>query len=364
MLLVTGSYPPEPCGVGDYTHHLAKALAGVEGLDVAVLTTREDRPPVELPGVKVYPEVPRWTLGSARLVRRIVAEHRPDLVHVQYPTQGYDGMLAGLLPALLKLRGARVVQTWHEYFASGLLKGVFKVFACDGLVYVRADLAERLPGWVRRSLSSTPMAFVPNATTIPPVALGADEVRALRASLSPDRSIVCYFGFPYPHKGVDRLFEIADPAKHHLLLICDLDRGNEYQAGILSRAQEPRWAGRVTVTGFQPARKVGEFLAVADAVVFPFPGGAGSWNTSLKAAEASGAFTLATSADPGLRGLQPGTNTFYAACDDLAGLKEALAVHAGRRIAPRLEDPWRDIALAHERLYRRVLEGRRADAGA
>jgi len=80
---------------------------------------------------------------------------------------------------------------------------------------------------------------------------------------------------------MDRLFEIADPAKHHLVLICDLRETDPYQANILRLANQTPWAGKVTVTGFQSAQRVGEILAAADAILFPFPAGAGEWNTSL-----------------------------------------------------------------------------------
>lgn len=353
VLIVTGSYPPDKCGVGDYTFQLASALANLPGVEVGVLTTRNSVEPSQLSGVQVYPWIPRWTLRNAGLVRRAISAFRPDVAHIQYPTQGYDGLLARVLPGLVRLCGVRVVQTWHEYFAGNFLFGLVRVLACNGLVYVRPDLHERLPAWVRAMLLS-PQVFVPNASSIRPVELTAEEAKRVRRRLSADRALVCYFGFVYAHKGVDRLFEIADPERHHLVLICDLSDAEEYQARILRLAKEPRWAGRVTVTGFLPPRRVAELLAVADAAVFPYTEGTGVWNSSVKAAEDAGVFILATTRDRELVGFHEDTNTFLAACEDQSGMRDALKTHIGRRVKARTADPWKEIARAHGELYRRV----------
>ena len=51
VLLVTGSFPPMKCGVGDYTACLAEALARKPNIEVAVLTSQGAE------GLEVVPEV-------------------------------------------------------------------------------------------------------------------------------------------------------------------------------------------------------------------------------------------------------------------------------------------------------------------
>jgi glycosyltransferase involved in cell wall biosynthesis len=151
---------------------------------------------------------------------------------------------------------------------------------------------------------------------------------------------------------VERLFEIADPKNHHLVLICDLSAKHPYQAHLLEMASKSPWVGNVTVTGFQSALRVGEILAVADAVIFPFPNGAGGWNTSLKAAEAAGAFTIATTQDSNLWGYNEERNIYFAACDDVLDMREAVSLYLGHRVEPKFGDEWARIASDHERIYR------------
>jgi glycosyltransferase involved in cell wall biosynthesis len=285
---------------------------------------------------------------------RFISDYQPDVVHIQYPTRGYDGRLPRVLPLFLRLRGIPVVQTWHEHYSDCGALSWLNLLACDALVHVRPDLPSKLPGWVRYVHANTPVNFIRSASTIPLVEFDQGRVKGLKNAISSDRPIVCFFGFANPNKGVERLFRIADPALHHLVLLCDLDPANPYHATILRASSEPPWAGHVSVTGFQPADRVAEYLAVAEAAVFPFPNGAGEWNTSLQATEAAGLFSVATTQDRAQYGYHAAQNVFYCGCDQLAEMRDALTRYMGRRIAPRATSSWNDIALAHDDLYRFV----------
>jgi glycosyltransferase involved in cell wall biosynthesis len=223
------------------------------------------------------------------------------------------------------------------------------LWGLDGLLYVREDLPARLPARVRERLRGVPAQYVPNGKTIPAVAVTDAERTALRAEISAGAPLVAFFGLVYPNKGVDRLFEIADPARHHLLLVCELDPADEYQRSILERAQSEPWRGRVTVTGFLPADKVGRLLAAADAVVFPFPDGIGPWSTSVNAALASGSLVVAISAGQE-GGYDAERNLFLG---NVAEMREGLQRHLGTRRAPDTSDDWDRIAEQHERFYER-----------
>lgn len=350
VLIITGSYPPDKCGVGDYTSRLANALSSRHKVEIGILTGTGSAGAIEDTQVKVFRTITKWKNRNLSEVRRAISEFHPDVVHIQYPTQGYGGRPPKLLPVLLKLMGLPVIQTWHEYFyASGV--SWTNLLACDALIYVRPDFPQKIPRWVSRCLSRTHMVYVPNASTIPAVSLNDEQILNIRSNLSGGRPIVCFFGFAHINKGLERLFEIADPAKHHLVLICDLSGNDGYQANILRLANQPPWAGKVTITGFQSSQRVGEILAVADAVVFPFPDGAGEWNTSLKASEAAGAFSLATTRNATLLGYHENINTYFAGCDQTMVMRNALNKYLGRRNRVQIEDEWERVALEHEKIY-------------
>ena len=364
VLLVTGSYPPMPCGVGDYAAQLATALGRRHDLEVAVLTSLAAAEPGANAGHRVLNVARSWDLSETGRAWEAIRSWDPDIVHVQIPTQGYEGgLLPSLLPLLLRLSGRRVVQTWHEYVVPRNLRDLPNAIALHGLIVVRPDFAARLPSVYRRLIGNKPIEFIPNASTIPPQVLAEAERASVRARYAhADRRMIAFFGFAFDHKRVERVFSIADPARDHLVLICRLDPADPYHRRILEVAEGTRWSGRVTVTGFLPAAEAGRVLAAADAVVLPYETGGGGWNTSLKAAVMQGTFVLTTSERE--RGYDPACNIHYSAPDDLAGMRNALAEFAGRRSAngtAHYARAWEEIAQAHVDFYERFVTGGRAD---
>lgn len=351
------------CGIGDYTAHLAEALAS-QTEAVGVLTDVAAQP---VPPERTFATLPvarGWTFSDVRPLLRAAREWRPEIVHMQFPTQGYGRQkMPWLLPALLRLQGHPVVLTWHEYFQQktwiqikGSLLNLPNALLPGGLVVVRPHYLELMAGWYRWIVRRKRFRFIPNASALPTSVLTDDERRAIRARFSADhRPLVVYFGFVYPAKGVEYLFDVVDPSKHHLVLICDLKESDPYQERVLRQAQSARWAGHATITGFQPPDEVSRLLAAADAVLFPFREGGGLWNTSLQGAAQQGTFVLTTSRER--HGYEAAHNVYYARPDDAADMRQALEQYLGRRVPPQPEvsGNWASIAEAHLSLYREVL---------
>lgn len=360
VLCITGSFPPSKCGVGDYTYHLVKALAGRPCIEISVLTSCTKLTPLDdIFGVKIYRTVKNWRLLDVKefyKILRTITMLTPDVVHIQYPTQGYNGRIAKYLPIILRLMGVPVVQTWHEHFSECGSIGLPNLVACNALIYVRPDLFEKLPTWATNFLRNIPVKYIQNASTIPVASLSVEESFRIKNELSGGTPIVCYFGFAYPNKGIERIFSIADPSNHHLVLISDLDENNTYQRKILKITRESPWSGKVTITGFQSAQRVGEILAVSDAAVFPFPTGTGEWNTSIKAAEAAGIFIIATTKNKNLLGYNIEKNTYYAECNQISLMHRSLQSHLSNRKSPSILNEWDNIAQSHENIYRMVIE--------
>jgi len=355
VLLVSGSFPPMQCGVGDYTGQLARALAKRTDAEVAVLTSVPADTAFD-PDVEILALLSDWGLRDIPTVAGIVRRRRPDIVHVQYPTAVY-GRIQWLLPALTWALRTPTVQTWHEYYHRRNWPGLLNAVLPGGLVVVRPGYKEKMPAWYRMVIRGKEFRFIPNASAIPPVRLTESERAGVRTGMGVSSGrLVAYFGFPSPAKGIEILFDVADPARDRIVLLCDLDPENAYQREILRRANRPPWAGKVRITGYLPAWEVGRLLAAADAAVFPFRDGGGEWNTSIQAAMAQGTFVLTTSREK--RGDDARENAFYTLPGDTAGMRQALAEHSGRKVdTPLPANDWGRIAEEHMKLYR-TLRGR------
>jgi glycosyltransferase involved in cell wall biosynthesis len=326
VLLVSGSYPPMKCGVGDYTQQLAHALANVPGLEVGVLTSQSagDAPNSR---VEVMPHLLSWHASQATTAVRSLRSWRPNVVHIQYPTQGYAGALANLMPLISKLCGATVVQTWHE--PMDVRDFLLRRLVPSEIIAVRPNLRALLPPLARLMLQGKTLHYIRGASSLPVARLNDEEAQALRQRyLSGQQRLVVFFGFVYPHKGVHRLFEIADPELDHIVIAGNLDVDMNYRARLFSLAQES-WAGKVTFTGFISRHQAAELLSVSDAVVLPFLDGGGEWNSSIHGATVNGAYVVTTSTDR--RGYDPIQNVAYTEIDSVAEMRAALALSNDRR---------------------------------
>jgi glycosyltransferase involved in cell wall biosynthesis len=354
VALLTGSYPPEPCGVGDYTGHLLRHLTARAGLSMEAWVGTS-WPGEATPQVRPVLD-PSWRT-TLRNLRHALREFQPHIVHVQYPTQGYGRrFLPWILPLLLRLRGTRIIATWHEYFAEWLPRALPSALAASAVIVVRPGYQERLRITTRLALGRSRIHLVPNASAIPRVVHDQQSREELRARAGcGSRRLIAYFGFAYPAKGVHQLFDLVDPDRETLVLIGRLEPDDPYQRSILARCAEPRWQGAVHRTGWQTEAEVGAWLAAADAVVLPFTAGGGAWNSSLHAAVMQGTFVLTTATER--RGYDEPTNIYFAAPSELSEMRSALSKHAGFRLAgmpPGLVG-WPAIAERHQHIYRDVM---------
>ena len=348
------------CGVGDYSARLATALREA-GVDLHVLTTRLQGPRLEEDPPWVHRKMPFWTSRAYPEFREALEMIKPDLVHVQYPSQGYDYATA---PAILMLmarlrRRFAIVSTWHEYPPERLTKGkicqLILALISRAIVVVRPAYSARVLGILSIALGDNPICFIPNSSVIPRVTVTEDEKTVLiRDFASGQRKIVTFFGFAYPHKGVEQIFEIANPTQHHLLLIGNLTQTDPYHVELRRLADSERWRGRVTITGYVDPLVAARYLAVSDAVVFPFTGGGGSWNSSLHAVTEQGTFAIVTST--ARSGYDDKDSVYYAAPGDVPEMAAALCSHAGTKLSRvRKGGAWEDIAREHIDLYRKCL---------
>ncbi|MGA9390861.1 MAG: glycosyltransferase, partial [Candidatus Sulfotelmatobacter sp.] len=140
ILLISGSMPPMMCGVGDYTASLAKALGRRKDTSVAVLTDRAATPMPSDFGFEVFPIANGWRMGDAVRIAKLVRHWHPDVVHVQYPTQGYGSRyLPWLLPTLFRVMRMPIVQTWHEYHMETVKRNFLNAVLSGGLIAVRPN---------------------------------------------------------------------------------------------------------------------------------------------------------------------------------------------------------------------------------
>jgi glycosyltransferase involved in cell wall biosynthesis len=365
VLFLSGSAPPVKCGVGDYTTCLSRALAATGDASVALLTSlASERMYLQGPltGVDLLPPVTQWSLHEFTTVHRHILRWAPDLLHVQWPTQNPGRLLAVALAHWFRYCYRKpVVITLHEHIPPRMRWELLLTRAANAVVSVRPDFQAGFAQGLSKTAASKPFHFIPNAPSIPYTQRTHDSVAAVRKmfAIAPTKSLVAYFGLLYPSRGVELLFQIADPLKHHLVIIgTALEDTRDYHSRLVALADTPRWRASTTFTGFLPDHEAATLLACAEAVVLPFRAGGGIWNTSIHSARLQETFVLTTSRSR--QGYDYERNTYWARPDDIEDMKAALHSHIGvRRTGTGSDIPsWQQVAERHWDLYACLL-GRR-----
>lgn len=345
LALITGSFPPEICGVGDYSARLAEHLA--PWCDVQVVTSCGEGGAAD--GLTVHRVMNSWSLRKLPFFISLIRKIAPDVIHIQYPTRGYGaGTLPYIVPLLCRLMGKPSVQTWHE--RPELRRFLLNAFTSDDIVVVEEDLPSNLPSLIAGYTDRKRWHHIPIASNIPAVQMSPADIFEERSRYcSEDERLVVFFGFATPEKGVEYLFDIADPATDYLVIISQLSPADGYHGRILELAGSGSWKGRCTVTGCLPQDRVARLLRSADAAVFPFVSGMRPKNGSVLAALAQGTLVVTTSTTG--HGYDPRHNIFRALPGDTTAMREALGRYRATKVQPSVAMTWTTIAELHYQLY-------------
>jgi glycosyltransferase involved in cell wall biosynthesis len=338
VALVSGSFPPDACGVGAYVARLAESLRG-SGIETAVVSGGN------------------WRASDVPSIRRRLDALEPDLVHLHYPTLGYG---AGLAPHVLSIVRRSVV-TMHEVRYTHLLRKLsLTAFAVGTTHMVFTTEAERryllrfLP-WLRSRSS-----VIPVGSSIP--------VRASESVRTEGELI--HFGLLRPEKGLEQVVELAALLRRH---------ESPLRIRVVGEVV-PKWSGyvqklRASAAGLPivwetglPDKRLAEVLARGRIGYLPFPDGASERRTSLLALLEAGVATITT---PGAETPDAMMEAVRFAADAKEAYREVQKLESepaavqrlafeGQRYARRFD--WDVIASMHQALYSAVLDERSAVA--
>ena len=350
ILIVTGRYPPLKCGIGFYTRELSKSLS-LMGEHVSILSTFSSREPKKIHGVELLQGVKKWNFLSIFTVNKIIKKWKPDVIHVQFPTHAFfESISYSLIPILGFCLGKKIVMTWHESFS---LSNFFKFFLLSivpsQIIVVRPNYKKLLPFYKFLAIHKK-FNFIPNTSSLPRVNLTFAQKEKLKKKyiLGKNRLIV-YFGFIYPHKGIENILKITNPKTDQIIIAADLDSENDYHKN-LKNLIEQKENGNVSVIKYMPEIDLSGLLCIADTIILPFRLGGGEWNTSIHAAVSSGSFLLTTSVTT--NGFKKNLNTYYSKIDNINEMRDALNKYSGtKNLVSVIPDNWPKIGKKHIQVY-------------
>lgn len=330
VLMVTGSAPPDTCGVGDYTSMLVSSLLQA-GQPVELLCHRD------------------WTLrGTSRALKKMLASGEA-LIHMQYPTMGYGYSLGPQL-CLMSRQG---VVTLHEFsLAHPLRKASLVPFT------LRSSRVIMTSEFERRALAQK-MPWVQNRIRVIPI---GSNIPALSSEPTVRRESVVYFGLVMPRKGIEEFLEFARIVRANnldweLLVIGKIAPGQDGYAESLMGAMS---SCKVQLVLDRGAEEVSKMLSSGGLGYLPFPDGASERRGSLKAALVCGLPCITTVSDQTPRDLERAVvkaanpkEAFEAAIRlmNAPSLRATLSENAGQYAQ---QFTWEKIAASHIGVYREL----------
>jgi len=369
--MVTGTWPPLKCGVGDNVRRLCDALARL-GMKLEVITSTGAARTAPR-GIRVHPIVRGWTVRAMGAVAGRIAAADCDLVHLQYPTVAYGKRLGiNWLPVLLRRRLSRlpVVTQLHEFALFGragqwrLAPNILlarRVCVTSGVE--RDTVVRRYPSVRGR------IRVIPIGTSIGVTGTAAAGRRLLRRfGVGPGEQSLVYFGWAGPGKGLPILLDAMGRLRGakvpvRLVAVAALVPSRDaLHARLAAQTRSLGIGDAVRWTGYLPARDVSSLLLAARACVLPFDDGL-KLNRSSFIAPLEHGVPVVTTHGPGEREVAGAAVTF---CDP-DGASVARAVRAVlARPRPRRPVPppaarrfgWDRIASAYVKVYREVAGGR------
>jgi glycosyltransferase involved in cell wall biosynthesis len=354
LLFVSGEYPPDVGGVGDYTDRLRRALA-MQAWPSSLLSR---------------PQVRRW--DARAFVWLLRTAPRDGLVHIQFQAGAFD--LLGdvcLMPSLIhRLRpGVRVVTTFHDVRVPYVFPGAGRLRRA--MVSLLARTSDAVIAADERDLETLggPACCrhqVPIGANIACEPGPGYDRSSFRAGLGLNDAAlaIVYFGLLNHSKGLGLLLDAFDLILQDTPRACLLLLGGEVGASDptdrltadLVRGRLDRLGERVVRTGWLQPAALSRHLLAGDVALLPYADGASPRRGSLLACAEHGLPIIST--QPASQAVADAVHavppTPAALASAVLGVTRDPALsqrlrHSSQALAQRTA--WPQIAAAHVKIY-------------
>lgn len=306
MVFISGEYPPSVGGVGDYTFHLAHAIADL-GHEASIVTSAgnagADRRAQQYDAVRVH-AVGRVT--DIASTARAVGALRPDVINFQYVPQMYGragvAPAAAMLPLMLRRTcDAIVTCTMHEIASpweprprrlgaalAHRLQVCLILPACDRVIVTNAVYARRVRRWTR---GRRKVWEIPVGASILPATVSDAEIAGLRASLGAGDGALIGECSPLAAGKRPRdllALSAALGPRARLVMLGGLPADAGRRESFMRCAAAAGVAERIAWTGVLPPADLSRHLSALDVYVHTHTAGASGRSTTLASALAHG----------------------------------------------------------------------------
>ncbi len=268
VLFITGSFPPNICGVGDYTFNLINHLKESDKIDVRLFYRKE------------------WAIRLLIRYLNQIKSINASIIHFQYPTEGYGFSLLPLL-LILFIKKEKVILTIHE-FSNRTLKAKMVTYLmllfCDKIIVTNS--------YEHHAISKFPLL---RKNKIHIINIGSNIPVSVNAANGFERRKIdlTYFGHIRPNKGLDSFISLVEKLDSTRIIRIVGQRLPKYQEYYESIKEKALFLGIELIVD-QDSEITAINLAECKIAYLPFPDGVSSRRGSLIAASMNGCQIVTT----------------------------------------------------------------------
>ncbi|HEX9745008.1 MAG TPA: glycosyltransferase family 4 protein [bacterium] len=381
VVMIPGSFPPLPCGVGDSAWELCRELHR-SGINIEVIAdSGADEAPSDF---QIHARIEQWGLRYIGKILKLLDELEPSILHIHYPAKAYGkGLGLPFLPMLLRTRRKRykIVVTLHEFKISHALRRTASFILIDPADAVVLPCPTELNALIRKHATITEKitATIPSGSVGPSKDdFSEEELNGYRKSArekwgaGEDDVVLLHYGTPTLSKGIEILYKAIRFLKlegetpklviagDHRPAEVEFHRKIAAQARGLGVNEQVIFAGRVS------DKVIPEIFMGADVGVFPFLDGFSFRRSSLAAALMWDLPIVTTEPDTEIVELYDQEKIKFVERNDpralATGLIDLVTNRKKLQLIKEAENPlkelyrWKRIGEKYTEVYRKVLE--------
>lgn len=274
IVLITGSFPPNFCGVGDYTKKVFEALSLINNYEIKIFHKSE------------------WKLTYLFKYFNELIEKKSKIYHMQYPTEGYGYSLLPLfLVLLLRVSGKNAITTIHELSSRNRSAYIYTQF----LIFfsTRSIVSNSLELKHARK-------FIFNKKKVLLIPIASNIKKSVFADVEFDKRTIdlAYFGHFRPIKGIEGFINAVSIIGQNFnvqLIGQVLHKYSHYFKEIEKKSKELK----VNIIADKDENEVSDLLANVKIIYLPFPDGISSRRGTLLASIQNGCVVVSSKSNIG-----------------------------------------------------------------
>jgi len=343
ILIITAKYPPQRCGIGNYTSFLLDHLIKNK-CEVKIITSGQRKK-----SKNIYNLIINSNFLDIFKIMNFINKWEPEIVHIQYAPHSYkNNLFIVFLTYILFLKKKIFLFTWHEFFSKRTYVYYFLLLVIKPTVIVVRNNFKKKLNFIAKFISPK-ITYIQSSVTLNFKNNFLQKNLKNKFLKKKYKRLFIFYGFLFPHKNIEIITKIINFNTDFVIISANIDKNNIYHKRIVRYFRKKEFAQNFKIQYLSDII-LANALKFADGIILPFKEETGTWNTTINNAIASKSFVLTTSNKK--RGYYKKNNIYYSKFNNIKEMKNALNKYSGIKNRNLFQNnEWDYIAKKHIKIY-------------